>query len=184
MTIRMATPADAEAIYQIYVPYVRNTAISFEITVPTLDEFRERIRKTLSEYPYLVAEENGKIVGYAYASAFHGREAYRHTAETSLYVERSMRRRGVGRALYAELEKACVKQNIFVLYACVTTTDRADDRYLNDDSIRFHERVGYRLIGRHENCGYKFDRWYGIAWLEKQIAERPEHPEPFRPIAK
>ncbi|MBQ0009517.1 MAG: N-acetyltransferase [Ruminococcus sp.] len=184
MTIRMATPADAGAIYQIYVPYVRDTAISFEITVPTAEEFRGRIERTLLEYPYLVAEEGGQIVGYAYASAFHGREAYRHTAETSIYVERSERRHGIGRALYAELEKACAEQNIFVLYACATTTDRADDRYLNDDSLRFHKAVGYREIGRHENCGYKFDRWYGIVWLEKKIADRPAHPEPFRPVSK
>ena len=105
VTIRMAAPEDAAALVAIYAPYVEVTAISFEYTVPTVEEFAGRIRKTLERYPYLVAEAGGKIVGYAYASPFHSRAAYQWAAECSIYVEQSCRQSGVGRRLYTALEE-------------------------------------------------------------------------------
>lgn len=182
VTFRVVTPDDAEELLAIYAPYVASTAVSFECTVPTGDEFRRRIKAISAEYPYIAAMSDGRIVGYAYASSFHAREAYRHTCEISIYVAADCHGKGIGRRLYSELEKLLVSQNVFVCYACVTTTDWEDDPYLTDASVRFHEKVGYSVIGRHENCGYKFGRWYGIVWMEKVLSERPSSPAPFIPF--
>ena len=100
MKIRIASIGDAEAILAVYAPYVRNTAITFEYDVPEIGSFRSRIEETLENYPYLVAEENGKIVGYAYAGVLRERAAYQHIAEMSVYVDQECRRRGIGQALY------------------------------------------------------------------------------------
>ena len=181
--IRLAAPDDAEALLAIYAPYVRDTAVTFEYAVPSPAEFRNRIVSTLRNYPYLVYEENGRIAGYCYAGAFHTREAYKHTAETSVYVADGAHGRGIGRALYEKLEEMLIRQNVYTLYACVTCAERYDGR-LPDTSLRFHERMGYKRIGFHENCGYKFDSWYSVQWLEKRIAERPAHPEPFIPFSE
>ena len=180
--IRVATVEDAEEVLSIYAPYVNHTAITFEYDVPDLQAFRARMAGILEEYPFLVAEEEGKIVGYAYASAFHGRAAYKHSAESSIYLSEQCRRRGIGRQLYHELEKFLLKQNVFVLYACVTSTDRQDDRFLTDGSIRFHQKMGYSIIGEHHLCGYKFHQWYSVVWMEKALISRPESPEDFIPF--
>ena len=105
LSIRTACPEDAEALLEIYAPYVRETAVTFEYEVPPLEEFRGRIEHVLSRYPYLAAEEDGRIVGYAYLSAFHPRAAYGWCAEPSVYVEMGQRGRGIGRRLYEELER-------------------------------------------------------------------------------
>ena len=97
ITIRPVTEADAEKLLSIYVPYVTDTFVTYEYTVPTVEEFRERIRNTLQAYPYFAAVENGRIIGYAYASAFHPRRAYLWSAEATVYLERGVRGRGVGR---------------------------------------------------------------------------------------
>ena len=95
MQIRIATIEDAEEIRTVYAPYVINTAVSFEYDVPTTEEFKIRIENTLKNYPYLVAIENDSIVGYAYASSFHSREAYQHSAELSVYIKEEKRRKGI-----------------------------------------------------------------------------------------
>ena len=100
MEIRIADTKDAEAIREIYAPYVLNTAVSFEYEVPSVEEFRKRIANTLAEYPYLAAEEDGVILGYAYAGVFHARPAYKHCVELSIYVRQDCRGRGVGKGLY------------------------------------------------------------------------------------
>lgn len=182
ISFRQVRSDDAEELLAIYAPYVASTAVSFECTVPTEEEFRRRIETISAEYPYIAALYDGRIVGHAYASPFHSREAYRHTCETSIYIDAGCHGKGIGKRLYSELEKLLVTQNVFVTYACVTTTDREDDPYITDASVRFHEKVGYSVIGRHENCGYKFGRWYGIVWMEKVIFERPSSPEPFIPF--
>ena len=182
--IRIATTEDAGEIQKIYAPYVENTAITFEYDVPDVREMRHRIALTLEEYPYLVAVENEKIVGYAYTSSFHGRAAYKHCAEVSIYLDEEHKDKGYGRALYQELEKYLVRQNVNVLYACITETERQDDPRLTDGSIRFHEKMGYVTVGRHNLCGYKFDKWYSVIWMEKVIADRQERPEPFVPFGE
>ena len=183
MLIRLATVKDAEEILAIYAPYVRNTAITFEYDVPEIGEFRSRIESTLENYPYLVAVEEGKIVGYAYAGAFRKRAAYQHSVEMSIYLDEQYRQHGIGRLLYQELEKRLLKQNVFSVYAGVTTSDREDDDFVTDASIHFHEKMGYTMIGVHHLCGYKFDQWYNLAWFEKTLGIRPEKPVPFIPFS-
>jgi len=182
MNVRLADTDDAASIREIYAPYVMNTAVSFEYNVPDVNEFEKRISNTLAEYPYLVAVDGGKITGYAYAGPFRTREAYRHSAEVSIYIAPEFHGRGIGRMLYSQLEKMLVKQNVFLLYACITETEREADEHLTNDSIRFHEKMGYTAAGRHYLCGYKFDKWYSMIWMEKVIAPRPDHPGPFIPF--
>ena len=103
--IRTATPFDAEELLGIYSYYIVNTAVTYEIDVPSAEDFRRRIEKTLKKYPYIVAERDGRITGYAYAGVFKDRAAYERSAETSIYVDVNEKRHGTGTALYRELEK-------------------------------------------------------------------------------
>lgn len=184
MEIRIARPEDAEAVRGIYAPYVMNTAVTFDYEVPDAAEFGSRIANTLKSYPYLVAVENGRVVGYTYAAQFRHKAAYQHDVEVSIYLDKDRRREGIGRQLYRELEKRLLRQNVFLLYGCITATDRTDDEHLTRDSIHFHEKMGYKLTGRHNLCGYKFGKWYDALWMEKVIAERPEQAEPFIPLSE
>jgi len=181
LTIRMAGAEDAAALLAIYAPYVRDTAVSFEYAVPSLEEFARRVRDTLKKYPYLVAEQNGMIVGYAYASPLSARAAYDWTAETSIYVEWNHRGRGVGKALYAALEDLLRRQNVVNLGARVACA-AAEDARLTGASVAFHKSMGYREIGRYEKCGYKFGAWYDVMWMRKTLREHPATPEPFVPL--
>ncbi len=164
--IRFAVPEDAEKLLAIYAPYVRETAITFEYDVPSAEEFEERIRGTLARYPYLVAESGGEILGYAYAGVFKARAAYDRSVEVSVYVKRGARRNGIGRRLYEALEEELKSRGILNLYACIAYTEH-DDEYLTADSVRFHEHMGYVLAGRFHRCGFKFERWYDMVWMEK-----------------
>ena len=177
ITIRVATPDDADALLSIYAPYVEETAISFETIVPTVGEFRRRIIHTLARYPYLVAEYRGVILGYAYTGPFVGRAAYDWCAETSIYVDKNCRKNGVGRALYDAIERISRAQNIQTLCACIGVPE-IDDVTLTHNSIDFHSHLGYRMVGEFRRCGYKFERWYNMAWMEKHIGAHPNNPEP------
>lgn len=168
MRIRTANTGDAACILGIYAYYVENTAVSFEYEVPTLQEFTGRIATTLERYPYLVAEEDGEILGYAYAGPFKARAAYDHSCEVSIYVRRDVRQRGIGRALYEELERRLAAQGILNLYACIADPIEQDE-YLTRDSESFHVRMGYQNVGEFHKCGYKFERWYNMIWMEKMI---------------
>lgn len=181
MEIRIAAPSDAHEILAIYKPFIENTAITFELDVPTSDEFRARIENTLKTYPYIVAVDNGAICGYAYASAFRSRKAYIHTAETSIYVRPDYQGRGIGLALYAELEKYLRMQSVNMAYACITSSEIPDEQ-LPEGSVAFHENAGYRYVGGFTKCGYKFDKWYGIVWMEKELLPRDGAPGEFVPF--
>ena len=173
--IRVASAADAAALLAIYAPYVEHTAITFEYTVPTLPEFESRIRRTLERYPWLVAEADGKIVGYAYAGPFKARAAYDWAVETTIYVREDRRGTGVGRELYEALEHALFLQNILNVNACIAFAEEANE-YLTNDSYRFHQKMGYKLVGTFHKCGYKFGRWYNMVWMEKHLGEHKEPP--------
>ena len=177
--IRIATPYDAKEILDIYAPYILETAITFEYEVPTLESFTRRIEQTLVKYPYLVAEQNGQIVGYAYAGPLHERAAYDWAVETSIYVKMDAKGRGIGKKLYAALEEALRKQHIVCVNACIAYPDQEKDAYLTKDSVKFHEHLGYKMVGEFHQCAYKFDRWYNMVWMEKSLCERPEKPEPM-----
>ena len=168
VAIRPATPSDASAISAIYAPYVERTAISFEYDAPDEKEMSGRIEATLPNYPWLVAEQDGIVVGYAYLSPFKERPAYRWAAETSIYVEWNHRQSGVGRLLYSALEQEAKSHGILNLNACIAFREDMDE-HLPSGSIPFHQRVGYTKAAHFHQCGFKFGRWYDIIWMEKII---------------
>ncbi len=175
LKLRAATPDDAAALLAIYAPYVTDTAITFEYDIPSEEEFRGRIEHTLETYPYIVAESDGVIVGYAYAGQFKERAAYDWAVETTVYVDRAKKRGGVGTALYEALEKALDAQGVLNVEACIGYPENGvDDEYLTCDSSKFHEYMGYRLVGEFRHCGYKFGRWYNMIWMEKFIGAHPD----------
>ena len=176
LTIRMANELDAEEILAIYAPYVTHTAITFEYVVPTVEEFKGRIHKTLKRFPYLVAVKDGCILGYAYVSPFKERAAYDWAVETSIYVKQECKGSGVGKKLYLALEEILKKQNIINLNACIA--------YPNPKSIGFHEHLGYKMIGHFTKCGYKFETWYDMIWMEKMIGEHTVPPKPVIPVTE
>lgn len=184
LKFRVARPEDAEALLAIYAPYVEETAITFEYEVPGVEEFRARIAHTLATYPYIVAVEDNKIIGYAYVGRLHERAAYDWSVETSIYVDRSARKHGLGRQLYERLEVILRAMNIISVNACIAYPGTNNDPYLNTNSPDFHAHLGYQLVGHFHACAYKFDRWYDMIWMEKWIAPHPAKPEAMIPFPK
>ena len=175
--VRTARPEDAGALAEIYRPYVESTAITFEYDPPDEAEFRRRMAKTLTRYPYLVLEEDGRVLGYAYASAYYGRKAYDWCCELSIYLHKDSMGKGYGRALYEALEERLKRMGLVRLYACVAWPER-EDEYLTGNSVAFHRHLGFTEMGHLRRCGYKFGRWYDVIWLEKVIGEcKAEQPE-------
>ncbi|MGP1458354.1 MAG: N-acetyltransferase family protein [Treponema sp.] len=170
--IRDVNVGDARKLLEIYAYYVKNTAITFEYEVPSLSEFENRIASTIEKYPYLCIVSGGEIAGYAYAGAFRTRTAYQWSAEVTIYLDRNARGAGLGRRLYEELETRLKAAGIENLYACVTSPSVSDDPYVTTASEVFHERMGFTKAGTFHRCGYKFDRWYNMIWMEKLIGER------------
>ena len=170
LTIRDARVTDAERLLEIYAHYVLNTAVSFEYTVPSLSEFRERIRKTKEKYPYLVCENAHEVIGYAYAGPYSPREAYAWTAAASIYVDPAHRRRGAGSLLYEALEERLRRQGIVNLLAGAAYCEQ-EDPYLTHDSFLFHQKMGFALAARMPGIGKKFGRWYDLLWMQKKIGD-------------
>ena len=159
--IRMATEADIPAILEIYGPYVQTTAISFEYTVPTLEVFTQRFRNITAQFAWLVWEEDGKILGYAYGSLPFERAAFGWCSEASIYLRPEARGRGIGRKLYAVLEELMKLQGYVKVYALVTSA--------NKPSVDFHLACGYTHTACMPGCGYKLGAWYDLFWLEKML---------------
>lgn len=165
MSYRIATEADLPAMLEIYAPYVLHTAISFETEVPSPEVFQARFRSHIAQCPWLVWEEDGSVVGYAYAGNAFERAAYGWAAEISVYLHHDYHRKGIGKVLYAVLENALRAQGYRIIYALVTTD--------NEDSIYFHEALGYQKAVLLQNCGFKFGKWHGVQWLEKRFDMTP-----------
>ena len=161
--IRDVLPEDAERIQEIYSPYVSDTVISFEITVPGKTEMKKRIQKLLANaFPYIVAEnETGTVVGYAYADKFGEREAYRYSFIVSIYLDMEVQSKGIGQKLYDELEKRMKKMGIVQVLSAITGK--------NEKSLKFHEKNGFTKIGHFPNVGYKMGEWHDIIWMNKTI---------------
>lgn len=159
--IRIATESDVPAILSVYAPYVTGTTVTFEYDVPAREEFLQRFRGITAQYPWLVWEEGGQILGYAYAAAPYARAAYSWCAEPSVYLKAEARGRGIGRKLYAALEEILMRQGYQVLYALVTSENGA--------SLDFHHKLGYETKVLFENCAYKFGKPLGVTWLEKRL---------------
>ena len=171
--IRDAGPEDAETLQKIYDWYVRNTAVTFEYETPTAAQFRERMERTMERYPYLIAETDGRADGYCYAGPFVGRAAYDWSCELSIYLRPDVRRNGIGRMLYGEMEKRLRAMGIRNLYACIGYPEE-EDEYLTKNSAQFHAHLGFKTVGEFYKCGYKFGRWYHMIWMEKLIGEHVE----------
>ena len=182
--IRRAEAGDAAALAEIYRYYVEKTAITFEYTPPTAKEFAGRMAHTMARYPYLAAERDGEVLGYAYAEVFKDRAAYDWAVETTVYLRPDAKGQGAGRALYEALEDALGRMGILNLYACIASTD-TEDEYLTNASVRFHERMGFRLTALFPQYGYKLGRWYDVKYYSLQLNPRagePEVPVPYRNV--
>ena len=173
ISIRFAKPEDAKELLKIYAYYVTDTAISFETEVPSEEEFKLRIEEVLKSYPFIVACKDDEILGYAYLHSFVGRKAYELSAETTIYLNPDKKKMGIGKKLYSVLEDIAKAQNITNLYSCIGYVDK-EDEYLNNNSVQFHEHIGFRIVGKFENCGHKFGRWYHMVWMEKIIGKHEE----------
>lgn len=172
--IRLANQADVPAILNIYAPYIRETAITFEYDVPEITEFKERFDSITARYPWLVWEENGKILGYAYGDRAFARSAYAWDADLSIYLDMSAQGKGIGGKLYGCLEEMLKNRGYFTLYALITAA--------NEPSRKFHEKRGYVCEGVLKNSGFKMGKWYDVAWyaLHMREAEDPGNaPEVF-----
>ena len=172
--IRMAKEADGAALLAVYLPYMETT-ITFEYTAPTQEEFAGRVRDTLRDYPYLLCEEEGRVLGYAYAHRLKSRAAYQWDAELSVYLSREAYGRGIGRALYGALMDLLERQGVRNVYGVIT----AD----NERSIRFHRSMGFTDAGVHHKTGFKNGSWLDVVWLEKRLGGE-EPPVPVRPIGQ
>ena len=157
--IRIATEADIPQMLRIYAPYIENTTITFEYHVPTEEAFLERFRKLTAQFPWLVWEENGKILGYAYGSAPFERDAYRWCAEDSVYLLPEAQGRGIGTKLCLALEKVLFYQGYRRIYALITAE--------NEKSVTFHRKLGYTLRAELPDAGHKFGRKIGVVWMDK-----------------
>jgi phosphinothricin acetyltransferase len=176
ITVRPATPDDAASMQAIYAPIVEQTAVSFELTPPTTDDFAERIEATTRDLPWLAAEADHSVVGYAYASHHRARAAYRWSVDTSVYVVDRWRGRGVATALYHSLINDLRKLGYVSAYAGIALP--------NDGSVRLHEKSGFVAIGRFPTVGFKHGSWHDVGWwhlLLQPPPDSPNEPSPWLP---
>lgn len=181
--LEIAKPEDAEKLLEIYSHYVKNTSITYEWDVPSVEEFKNRISNTLLKFPYIVAKNGNQIIGYAYASPFKTRAAYQWAIETSIYIHKDFCHQGIGKLLLLKLEELLALQNILNVNACIAYPE-IEDEFLTKNSVQFHEQMGYKLVGEFHKCGYKFNRWYNMVWMEKLIGEHKENQTPVIPFEK
>lgn len=179
ITVRNSTLEDAKRLCEIYDYYVKNTAISFEWTTPSVEEFKQRMNNIMNKYPYLVVCNDDKIEGYACAKPFVGRAAYDWACELTIYLDFNARKLGMGRKLYEALENALKEMGILNMYACIGYPNN-DDEYLTSNSADFHAHMGFKKVGEFYNCGHKFNRWYNMIWMEKIIGEHIEKQPPLK----
>lgn len=173
--IRFATREDTALLLDIYSQYI-DTAITFEYALPTEQEFLQRIEAVKGTYPYLVYEEDGRIVGYAYAHRYRDWDAYQWDAELSVYIDQTCTSKGVGHQLYQILIEILKLQGIKTVYGLVTVP--------NVRSAKLHQSFGFTLVGTHLNTGYKSGKWRNVAIFEKGIADYDVEPVPFIPICQ
>ena len=163
--------SDMEKLLAIYGYYVENTDATFEYDVPTLDEFTHRMKDICREYPYIVCEYKGKVVGYAYAHQFKPGNAYRWSAELTVYLHKDYLGLGIGTRLYELLIDILKLQNVKIIYGCVTSS--------NERSIKLHQKMGFNLIGVYHNSGYKMGKWIDVTWFEQSIGAQDVEPGEF-----
>lgn len=173
MNIRIATARDSAALLAIYAQYI-DTSITFEYVLPTVQEFAGRIMETLTEYPYLVCEDEGTIVGYCYAHRAQVRAAYQWNAEASIYLDREYTGRRLGKLLYGMLFELLAMQGVKTVYGCVTDP--------NPKSVALHERVGFTRFAVFPQAGYKCGAWHDVLWFQKELNPHEDAPVPVTPF--
>jgi L-amino acid N-acyltransferase YncA len=174
ISIRLATPADAQAILSIYAPYIENTSFTFETETPSVTDFSERIKNYLLNWPWLVCEIDGKIAGYAYATRHRERTAYQWCTESSVYIHDDHQRAGIARALYKALFEILKRQGFRNVYAVINLP--------NDRSVSFHESCGFEYFATYEKVGYKLGKWKNVGWwrlILNEFGDEPQAPIKF-----
>lgn len=175
--LRLAEEGDAAALQRIYAPYVRETAVSFELEPPTMEQIAARLRATLPMYPWLVCERGGEVAGYAYGSRYRERAAYRWSVEVTIYVAPAHQRRGIGRALYTALLRILALQGYCNAFAAIALPNPA--------SVALHEALGFTAVGVYRSVGYKLGRWYDVGWWQRSLQlPSPSPPPPPLPLAQ
>ena len=177
--IRLATPADAKAILDIYAPYIENTSFTFETEVPSIDDFAERIKTCLLNWPWLVCEIDGVIAGYAYATRHRERTAYQWCTESSVYIHDDFQRAGIAKVLYIALFEILKKQGFRNVYAVINLP--------NDKSVAFHESCGFKYFATYEKVGYKLGKWKNVGWwrlILNEFGDEPAVPAKFSELDK
>lgn len=159
--VRAASVQDAAACAAIYQPYVTGTAITFETEPPTAGEMARRIEVALQTHAWLVLEEEGRVVGYAYATSFKERPAYRWACEVSVYLESGRRRTGGGKALYEALLARLAERGFRIAAAGMTLP--------NEASVGLHEAMGFQPVGTYRRIGYKLGAWHDVAWTQRVL---------------
>lgn len=175
MNIRIAESRHAKQIRDIYAPFVTDGFVTFETEVPDIETFEKRIAGYTQKYPWLVMEEQGHVLGYAYASAYRERIAYQWVVECSVYVHAGQRNRGIAARLYRALFDLLAMQGLYKVYAVITVP--------NDQSTGFHEKMGFSWFATYKNVGYKAGKWCDVGWWELTLTEPagqiPSEPIPF-----
>lgn len=167
--IRRIEARDADAVSAIYAPFVTDSATSFETEPPNAEAISQRIRDLEPQYPWLVFEADGEVLGYAYGSSHRSRKAYQWSVEVSAYIHERARKRGAGRALYLSLFEVLRLQGYVNAYAGITLPNPA--------SVGLHEALGFQSIGVFSKIGFKFGQWHDVAWLQLRLQE-PAEPVP------
>ena len=161
MKIRPVVSGDAAALAAIYAPHVRDSAVSFEYDAPGAEEMAARISTYTARFPWLVAEEDGHVLGYAYATPYRERKAYQFSCESSVYVAEGCHQRGIASALYTALFDQLQQRGMRWVYAVITLP--------NEPSERFHARQGFSSFAIFKKTGFKFGQWHDVLWMEKQL---------------
>jgi phosphinothricin acetyltransferase len=174
----MATPKDAGAIAGIYLPYVRDTVVSFEAVAPGVPEMRSRMTSTLATLPWLVVTDGEDVKGYAHANPHRARDAYRWSVDVSLYLDASIHARGHGRRIYTALLKLLAAQGYVNAYAGITLPNPA--------SVGLHEALGFTTVGVFPDVGFKQQRWWDVGSWHRRLADpsgSPPEPRPWTELA-
>lgn len=172
--IRMATLEDAKAIQAIYEPYIRNTAITFEYEPISVEAFQKRMATIMDWFPWLVYEQENKVIGYAYCSSFKERAAFHWDCECSVYIDENAHHRGIATALYNELFELVQKQGYYNIYALINNS--------HISSIALHKKFGFIEQGIYEKTGYKLGQWWDLLVMVRRLRTFDEQPQQTRSI--
>ncbi len=167
--VRQATETDGADILRIYGQYISMTAVTFETELPSLSDFEARVKSISEQYPYLLYFVDDKIIGFAYASSFRERHAYRFSVETSIYLDMNFRGRGIGTKLYKKLLNILRSQGYYTAYSGITVP--------NEHSLNLHKKLGFTEVGVFSNAGYKLGSWRDVRWLQLQLREHDSNPK-------